>query len=122
MHKTSKSCSFIAMAVSAILLTACVSPAEMAAADRRTCTGYGFAEGTDAFSNCMMQADMRRKDQNAAWQRQQQEQRTQQSRIEMDRRSSESTHWTTENCNSSGTSVTVGGVTSSSSSSHCSGR
>jgi hypothetical protein len=70
----------------------------------------------------MMQADMRRRDQNAAWQRQQQEQRAQQqSRNEMDRRSCDSTHWSTENCNSSGTYLTVGGVTTSSSSSHCSG-
>ena len=57
---------------SAALLAGCASPAEVAAADRQTCAGYGFAPGTDAFANCMMQADARRQKAAADWQRDQQ--------------------------------------------------
>lgn len=41
-------------------LSGCASPAEIAAAHRQNCSSFGFAPGTDAFANCMMQADVRR--------------------------------------------------------------
>lgn len=34
-------------------------------ANKNTCLGYGFSEGTDQFSNCMMQLDISRKEKNA---------------------------------------------------------
>lgn len=53
------------------MLAGCASPEEIAAKDRQTCSGYGFAVGTDAFANCMMHADLRRQQAAAEWQREQ---------------------------------------------------
>ena len=39
-------------------------------ADRATCQSYGFAEGTDAFANCMMKTAQKRQEQQLAAQRQ----------------------------------------------------
>ncbi|WP_143751250.1 hypothetical protein [Collimonas sp. PA-H2] len=107
---------FIALALSAILVTACASPGEIAAADRGKCAGYGFAEGSDAFANCMMEADMHRKDQQAAFQRQQQMNWA----MERENRSSDSMKWSEGTCRSSGGSISLWGITGGSSSSTCS--
>jgi len=48
------------------LLIGCVSPEEQRAVDPRQCSGYGFAPGTDAFANCMMNASQQRDAQAAA--------------------------------------------------------
>lgn len=113
------------MAVS-LLLAACASPEEIKAADKRTCAGYGFAEGSDAFANCMMQADQHRADQQAARLRDQQmrmEMQMERGRLNQSQQvNSTPSGWTNETCHSSGTSVTIGGVTTGSSSTHCSGR
>jgi hypothetical protein len=45
-----------------IVLSGCISPAEQKAADAKHCEGYGFAQGTDGFSNCMMRTENRRAD------------------------------------------------------------
>jgi hypothetical protein len=95
---------FVLLAVPVAILTACVSPEEIAAADKRTCAGYGFAEGTDAFSNCMMQADFRRKKQADDWQRQQQQRRL----AEDQQRQTQKIRPTHEQCISAGNSVTTG--------------
>ncbi|WP_054141873.1 hypothetical protein [Bosea sp. AAP35] len=47
-------------------LAACISPEEQRAADTQACSGYGFAQGTDAFANCMMTASNQRNDAEAA--------------------------------------------------------
>ncbi|RIX79064.1 hypothetical protein [Acidovorax cavernicola] len=114
--------------VAPLLMVACASPEEIKAADKRTCAGYGFAEGSDAFANCMMQADQHRADQQAAQLRDQQmrmEMQMERARLnphQTEQVNSTNSGWTHENCHSSGTSVTIGGVTSGSSSTHCSGR
>ncbi len=36
------------------------SPAEQRAEDQSRCSGYGFQQGSEAFAQCMMSADMRR--------------------------------------------------------------
>jgi hypothetical protein len=41
-----------------VLLAGCASPGEREAA---ACHSYGFTPGTDAFANCMQQADMQRR-------------------------------------------------------------
>jgi hypothetical protein len=95
---------FVLLAVPVAILTACASPEEIAAADKRTCAGYGFAEGTDAFSNCMMQADFRRKKQADDWQRQQQQRRL----AEDQQRQTEKVRPMHEHCISAANSVTTG--------------
>jgi len=112
---------FIASAVLAAMATACVSPQEIAAADKRTCAGYGFAEGTDAFANCMMQADQNR--QKAAASRERQWQAEEQQRQQHQNETARPTH---EQCVTAGNSVTTGSATSNTTSSFsntvCSGR
>lgn len=51
----------------AAFLGACASSEELHARDQQTCQGYGFTAGTDAFAKCMMTADQKRKDKDAAW-------------------------------------------------------
>ncbi|MGJ7605188.1 hypothetical protein ACSFA7_12645 [Variovorax sp. LT1R20] len=119
---------FIASAVLAAMATACVSPQEIAAADKRTCAGYGFAEGTDAFANCMMQADQNR--QKAAANRERQWQAEEQQRRLADQQrqqhQNETVRPTHEQCVTAGNSVTTGSATSNTTSSFsntvCSGR
>jgi hypothetical protein len=48
-----------AVGAAAIILSGCISPAERKAADAKHCEGYGFAQGTDGLSNCMMQTENR---------------------------------------------------------------
>lgn len=50
-------------------LVACVSPEEQRAADTQSCSGYGFAQGTDGFANCMMTTANQRNEAAAANQR-----------------------------------------------------
>jgi hypothetical protein len=114
-HPLHRASIFVVLAVAAAILTACASPEEIAAADRRTCAGYGFAEGTDAFSNCMMQADMNRKRDMAANQRAQQQRwqaEEQMRQAERDRdRDRERARPSHEHCISAGNSVTTGSTT-----------
>lgn len=59
---------FIPMLVvaAALLLSGCVSRKEQRLADERQCAGYGFTVATDAFANCMMNAENQRETQRAA--------------------------------------------------------
>lgn len=41
-------------------LAGCMTAEEKRAADNSTCSNYGFAPGTEAFANCMMQTSMAR--------------------------------------------------------------
>lgn len=120
---------FVVLAVSAAVLTACASPEEIAATDRRTCAGYGFAQGTDAFANCMMEADQNRK-RNQAEQRQRwaEEEQRREAKNQSQTQSARPSH---EHCVSAGNSVTTsssstsGSTTSSTSgfsNTVCSGR
>lgn len=45
-----------------LAITGCVSTEDQQAADRQKCSSYGFAPGTDAFANCMMNSDWKRDD------------------------------------------------------------
>ncbi len=45
-----------------LAITGCVSTEDQQAADRQKCSSYGFAPGTDAFANCMMNRDWKRDD------------------------------------------------------------
>jgi hypothetical protein len=113
---------FVVLTIWAAVLAACASPEEIAASDRRTCAGYGFAQGTEAFSNCMMEADMNRKRDQAAMQRAQQQRWL----AEDQKRETQNVRPTQEHCMSAGNSVTTGASGSSSTSSFsntvCSGR
>lgn len=62
-----KASSWSVLAALAVALSGCVSPAEQKAMDTRQCEGYGFAQGTDAFANCMMTTANRRADQQRKW-------------------------------------------------------
>lgn len=42
------------------LLAACVSTADMRAADNSRCRSYGFRPGSDAFSQCLLDVDLNR--------------------------------------------------------------
>lgn len=48
-----------------------MSAAEQTAEDRQTCAGYGYADGSTAFANCMMISDQRRKKAASDWQAEQ---------------------------------------------------
>ena len=53
--------------VCAVALSACAGdPGRVAAADERTCAGYGFRPGTDAYANCRMRLQIQRGDQQEA--------------------------------------------------------
>ena len=56
----------IALTALAALLTACASPAEIAARDDATCKGYGFTPGTPAFADCRLRLDEMRNLRRAA--------------------------------------------------------
>lgn len=55
-----------ALAIAA-LAGACAG--DQRAADQARCSQYGFAPGSEAYSQCLMVSDLRREDQNAAQQR-----------------------------------------------------
>jgi len=110
------------MAFPVAILTACVSPEEIAATDRRTCVGYGFAEGTDAFANCMMQADQNRQRAAANRERQWQAEEQQRRLAEQQRNQTELVRPTHEQCVTAANSTTTGNSTSSISNTVCSGR
>jgi hypothetical protein len=59
-----------AIGVLVVLLAGCVSPEEQASMDRQRCVGFGFAPGSDSFANCMMQTSQQRQAEQAASQRQ----------------------------------------------------
>lgn len=40
------------------LLTGCISQQEMALRHKAACTSYGFSEGTESYSNCLLQLDV----------------------------------------------------------------
>ena len=113
---------FIALLASAVMTSACVSPAEIVAADKRTCAGYGFAEGTDAFANCMMQADQNRQRAAANRERQWQAEEQQRRLAEQQRNQTELVRPTHEQCVTAANSTTTGNSTSSISNTVCSGR
>jgi hypothetical protein len=71
--------------IAALALAACVSPEERAAMDRQRCAGFGFAPGTDGFANCMMQATQQREAEQAARQRQAEQNRVISQQMEADR-------------------------------------
>jgi len=54
-----------------VALSGCMSAEQQAAEDRQTCSGYGYAQGSTEFANCMMISDQRRKKAAADWQAQQ---------------------------------------------------
>lgn len=41
-----------------VVLSGCVSAAEMAARHRQACVTYGFSPGTEAYANCLLQLDV----------------------------------------------------------------
>ncbi len=47
-----------AVALLSVLLSGCVSAAEMAARHRQACLTYGFSPGTEAYANCLLQLDV----------------------------------------------------------------
>ncbi|MDR9861522.1 MULTISPECIES: hypothetical protein [Pseudomonas] len=57
--------------VAVAALSGCLSAAQQAAEDQKTCASYGYQEGSTAFSNCMMISDQRRKKAQADWQAEQ---------------------------------------------------
>jgi hypothetical protein len=49
--------------VAVVTLAACTTttPEQRIARDQQMCVGYGFAQGTDAFAQCMMELDLDRR-------------------------------------------------------------
>lgn len=47
-----------------------ISPEQQLAADKQSCNSYGFKQGTDAFSNCLMQLDFERRADRRVWESQ----------------------------------------------------
>ncbi len=47
--------------VLALLLSGCATTEEQHASDDSSCRAYGFKDGTDGFSNCLMRLDAQRK-------------------------------------------------------------
>lgn len=45
-------------AVLSLVLSGCISAAEMAARHRQACLTYGFSPGTEAYANCLLQLDV----------------------------------------------------------------
>jgi len=45
-------------ALLSVLLTGCISAAEMAARHQQACVTYGFSPGTEAYANCLLQLDV----------------------------------------------------------------
>lgn len=45
-------------ALLSLLLSGCISAAEMAARHRQACVTYGFSPGTEAYANCLLQLDV----------------------------------------------------------------
>lgn len=41
-----------------VILSGCISAAEMAARHRQACVTYGFAPGSEAYANCLLQLDV----------------------------------------------------------------
>lgn len=46
------------LALTAVVLGGCISPAEMAARHRQACATYGFQPGTEAYANCLLMLDV----------------------------------------------------------------
>jgi hypothetical protein len=51
---------FVFSLLLALALAACTTAAEQKAADEKKCEGYGFKQGSDSFSKCMMVVDQNR--------------------------------------------------------------
>ena len=47
-----------ALVTVAVALSGCITAAEMAARHRQACLTYGFAPGTEAYANCLLQLDV----------------------------------------------------------------
>lgn len=45
-------------ALLSVVLSGCISAAEMAARHRQACVTYGFTPGTEAYANCLLQLDV----------------------------------------------------------------
>lgn len=46
------------VALLSVVLTGCISAAEMAARHQQACVTYGFSPGTEAYANCLLQLDV----------------------------------------------------------------
>ena len=57
---------YLAFAALALSLGACVSPAQIRQRETAACQAYGFAPGTDQFSQCLMTVDQERLNRRAA--------------------------------------------------------
>jgi hypothetical protein len=61
-HRTRRAPKRFAVAASAallsVVLSGCVSAAEMAARHQQACVAYGFSPGTEAYANCLLQLDV----------------------------------------------------------------
>ena len=44
----------------ALMTSACVTQAEIRAADEQRCRNYGFRTGTDAYASCLLEVDLDR--------------------------------------------------------------
>lgn len=44
----------------ALMTSACMTQAEVRAADEQRCRGYGFRAGTDAYAGCLLEVDLDR--------------------------------------------------------------
>lgn len=48
----------VSAALLSLVLSGCISAAEMAARHRQACVTYGFSPGTEAYANCLLQLDV----------------------------------------------------------------
>jgi hypothetical protein len=107
------------------MLSGCLSPAEQKAADSKQCEGYGFAQGTDAFANCMMKTANRRADETRRWQEEQdrkfQEQQKQQQQ-QVQAVPAQPAEPARMNCTTSESTTTTGNTTNVHSTTNCSSR
>ena len=108
-----------ALAMAAIALTGCVSPAEQKAADSKQCASYGFTPGGDAFANCMMTIENRRADQMRHWQEEQNRKWEEQQKPQQAAAPSHEAEPTAMDCTTSETKTTTGNTTNVQSRTNC---
>jgi hypothetical protein len=109
------------LGLAAIVVTACVSPAEQKAADTKQCQGYGFTPGSDAFASCMMTITNRRADQMRHWQEEQNRQWQEQQKPAQ-ATPTHSAEPTAMDCTTTETSTTTGNTTNVQSRTNCRSR
>jgi hypothetical protein len=109
------------LALTALVVAACVSPAEQKAADTKQCQGYGFTPGSDAFANCMMTIANRRADQMRHWQEEQNRQWQEQQKSPT-AAPTHSAEPTAMDCTTTETSTTSGNTTNMQSRTNCRSR